>query len=139
MTCYTVKTTHPCDDWNGTFTFEVHGSDQAGYFASCRKFGTGLTFTAPHDAIRDLVKCNGAQVVSITTDQIKQVGTIRVTNVDTGKTTYSAAYNANEVIDALRKGESVDSILSRLEAKAEFRMTPISTPDSSRNSFPLGM
>ncbi|MHA1962523.1 MAG: hypothetical protein ACW99U_20160 [Candidatus Thorarchaeota archaeon] len=58
--------------------------------------------------------------------QIKQVGTIRVTNVDTGKTTYSATYAACDILDALKKGETVESILARLEAKAEYRMTPVS-------------
>lgn len=69
------------------------------------------------------------------TDTIKQVGTIKITNVDTGETTYSATYDAADIIAALNCGESLDSVIARLELTEESHEPASAQP----NPFPMGM
>ena len=46
---------------------------------------------------------------------IKAVGTVKITNADNGSVTYSATYDAKEILDALHNGESIHSIIHRLD------------------------
>lgn len=75
----------------------------------------------------------------MTTKTIKARGTIRITNTDTGETKVSATYDAADIIKALHRGESIESIIARLEDVSRVHK-PLKFPDHDpKNSFPFGM
>lgn len=49
------------------------------------------------------------------TNKIQKMGEIEITDTVTGEVKVSATYDANEIIDALKAGESIESIVQRLE------------------------
>jgi len=49
---------------------------------------------------------------------IRRVGTIKITDVETGEVTTSATYAAADVIDLLNDGHSIETVISIL-AKAD--------------------
>ncbi len=70
--------------------------------------------------------------------QIKREGVIKITNTETGKVEYSATYAASDILDALRRGESIESIMTRCEGIETSRESlPAETPTD--NPFPWGM
>ncbi len=66
-----------------------------------------------------------------------QAGIIRITNTDTGRTTYSAIYDIEDIVCALGCGEEIADIVARLDTqRIKHEWCP---PSKQQNSFPLGM
>lgn len=74
----------------------------------------------------------------MTTNTIKARGTIKITNTETGETEVSATYDAADVIKALHRGESIESIIARLEDVSRVHKPATPEPDP-KDSFPFGM
>lgn len=70
--------------------------------------------------------------------QIKRAGTITITDTETGETTVNATFAAEDILDALRRGESIESIIARCEdVEVSHKANP--QPKTLDNPFPVGM